>query len=66
MLFTPPSGPGSRLAFSFRRPIGWLPVEEDADLHSQLEDLLSHVRRCEKWARFDDRLDLLSRLERNH
>jgi hypothetical protein len=46
--------------------MGWLPVEGDVDLHSQLEDLLSHVRRCEKWARFDDRLDLLSRIEGNH
>jgi len=65
MLFTPPIGPGSRLSFAFRRPIGWLPIDEDTDLHSQLEDLLNHVRRCEKWARFDDRLDLLSRLEGN-
>jgi hypothetical protein len=43
--------------------MGWFPVKDDTDLHTQLEDLLGHVRRCEKWARFDDRLDLISRLE---
>ncbi|HEY8762285.1 MAG TPA: hypothetical protein VIP52_15390 [Candidatus Dormibacteraeota bacterium] len=48
-----------------RRAVVWLPVEDDTDLQSQLEDLLSHVRRCEKWARLDDRLDLLGRLEGN-
>ncbi len=63
MLFTPPTGPTSKLSFAARRPIGWLPVENDTDLQSQLEDLLSHVRRCEKWARFDDRMDLLGRIE---
>lgn len=30
------------------------------DLGSQLEDLVTHALRCEKWARFDDRLDLVS------
>jgi hypothetical protein len=63
MLFTPPNGPISRLSFAARRPMGWFPVKDDTDLHTQLEDLLGHVRRCEKWARFDDRLDLISRLE---
>ena len=66
MLFTPPTGPGQRLSFAARRPIGWLPIKDDTDLHSQLEEILGHVRRCEKWARFDDRLDLISRLESNH
>jgi hypothetical protein len=33
------------------------------DHHSQLEDLLGHVRRCERWARLDDRIDLSWRLE---
>lgn len=51
--------------FAPRRDAGWLPVEDDTDLQTQLEDLLSHVRRCEKWARFDDRLDLLGRLDRS-
>jgi hypothetical protein len=45
--------------------MAWLPAKDDTDLHSQLEELLSHVRRCEKWARFDDRLDLISRIEGN-
>lgn len=33
------------------------------DHHSQLEELLGHVRRCEAWARIDDRIDLRWRLE---
>jgi hypothetical protein len=65
MLFTRPTGPGSKPPFVVRRAVVWLPVEDDTDLQSQLEDLLSHVRRCEKWARLDDRLDLLGRLEGN-
>ena len=28
------------------------------DFPTQLEEILSHVRRCEKWARLDDRIDL--------
>jgi hypothetical protein len=32
--------------------------EAPVDLGSQLEDLRTHVLRCERWARFDDRLDL--------
>jgi hypothetical protein len=31
---------------------------EVPDHHSQLEELFSHVRRCEKWAQLDDRIDL--------
>jgi hypothetical protein len=34
------------------------------DLGSQLEDLMTHVLRCERWARFDDRLDLAWSVER--
>jgi hypothetical protein len=37
---------------------------ELADLGSQFEDVLLHVLRCEKWARFDDRLELAMALER--
>ena len=35
------------------------------DHHSQLEELLGHVRRCERWARLDDRIDLSWRLDGN-
>jgi hypothetical protein len=63
MAFTRPVGPGSHFPFAPRRSAGWLPVEDEPDLQSQLESLLSHVRRCEKWARFDDRLDLLGRVD---
>jgi hypothetical protein len=63
MGFTRPVGPGSHFPFAPRRSTGWLTVEAEPDLQSQLESLLSHVRRCEKWARFDDRLDLLGRIE---
>ena len=38
---------------------------EVPDHHSQLEELLSHVRRCERWARLDDRIDLNWRLGGN-
>jgi hypothetical protein len=34
------------------------------DLHSQLEDLLSAVRSAEENWRFDDRLDLATRLQK--
>jgi hypothetical protein len=37
---------------------GLAPGAEPDDLGSQLEDLRTHVLRCERWARFDDRLDL--------
>jgi hypothetical protein len=32
--------------------------ENVPDFQTQLEEILSHVRRCEKWARIDDRIDL--------
>jgi hypothetical protein len=34
-----------------------------ADLGSQLEDLFTHVMRCERWACFEDRLDLAVAVE---
>jgi hypothetical protein len=39
--------------------------DEVPDHHSQLEELLGHVRRCERWARLDDRIDLSWRLGGN-
>ena len=35
------------------------------DLGSQLEDLVMHVLRCERWARLDDRLDLAMIVQRS-
>lgn len=35
-----------------------------SDLGSQLEDLITHVMRCERWAQFDDRLDLAFAVQR--
>jgi len=32
-----------------------------SDLPTQLEDLMVHVLKCERWARFDDRLNLAMR-----
>jgi hypothetical protein len=34
-----------------------------SDLGSQLEDLMVQVMDCERWARFDDRLDLATRTD---
>ena len=34
------------------------------DLQTQIEDLLSHVRRCESWERLEDRIDLAIRVRR--
>lgn len=34
------------------------------ELGSQLEDLIVHVYRCEKWARLDDRIELALNVER--
>jgi hypothetical protein len=39
-------------------------VPQAADLGSQLEDLIVHVFRCEKWARLDDRIDLALNVDR--
>jgi hypothetical protein len=38
---------------------------ETPDHHSQLEELFGHVRRCERWARLDDRIDLSWRIDGN-
>ncbi|MDQ6918582.1 MAG: hypothetical protein M3Z98_04395 [Candidatus Dormibacteraeota bacterium] len=40
-------------------------LPEAPDHHSQLEELLGHVRRCERWARLDDKIDLNWRLGGN-
>ena len=40
-------------------------VVDIPDHHSQLEELIGHVRRCERWARLDDRIDLSWRLDGN-
>ena len=72
-----PQWPGFPLPFPSRRnsnPMSpAIPVAPEAmaaqveapDHHSQLEDLLGHVRRCERWARLDDRIDLSWRLDGN-
>lgn len=39
-------------------------MAQNPDLGSQLEDLRIHVLRCERWAQFDDRLDLALRISR--
>jgi hypothetical protein len=69
-----PQWPGFRLPFGTPAPkpappvappavpADEIPVEEIPDHHSQLEELLGHVRRCERWARLDDRIDLSWRL----
>ncbi len=62
-----PQLPGFPLPFRPKRPVTELaapPVAEAApDHHTQLEELIGHVRRCEKWARIDDRIDLSLRLQ---
>ena len=69
-----PQWPGFPLPFSGRRtvPIAAPAVEPESasvaevpDHHSQLEELIGHVRRCERWARLDDRIDLSWRLSGN-
>jgi hypothetical protein len=64
-----PQWPGfpSPFAAGRRRPVAPTPPPgaEIPDHHSQLEELLGHVRRCEVWARIDDRIDLRWRLEGN-
>jgi hypothetical protein len=54
----------------WHRPPGPAPakppsVEGFSDIGSQLEDLVTHVMRCERWARFEDRLDLAVAVERS-
>jgi hypothetical protein len=70
---TYPQFPGFRLPFGGRpsdppeprplRPIAVPSDEEVPDHHSQLEELIGHVRRCERWARLDDQIDLSLRLD---
>jgi hypothetical protein len=36
---------------------------ETDDLGTQLEDLIAHVMRCERWARLDDRIALAVEVE---
>ena len=67
---TYPQWPGFRLPFPARpaepRPLTPIPVARDTDIpdhHTQLEELLGHVRRCERWARLDDQIDLSWRLD---
>lgn len=50
-----PPGPGSP------KP----PPAPLADRGDELEDLLAHVLRCERWARFDDRPDLAHAIDRS-
>ena len=67
---TYPQWPGFRLPFGRQpdpepRAMPQIPVpveDEVPDHHSQLEEILGHVRRCERWARLDDRIDLSWRL----
>jgi hypothetical protein len=44
-------------------PLGSGPAHV-SDLGSQLEDLIIQVLRCERWARFDDRIDLALAVDR--
>ena len=49
------------------KPVQPIPVaaaDEVPDHHTQLEELIGHVRRCERWALLDDRIDLSWRLDR--
>lgn len=67
-----PQWPGFPRAFSVRRPVSATPdsvplsgPDSVPDSHSQLEELFGHVRRCERWAAIDDRIDLAWRLDGN-
>ena len=61
---TYPQWPGFPLPFSPRRSPVRRPAVDVPDHHTQLEDLLGHVRRCERWAALDDRIDMWLRQER--
>ena len=69
-----PQWPGFPLPFHGRRtpPIAApaieperAPIADVPDHQSQLEELIGHVRRCERWACLDDRIDLSWRLSGN-
>lgn len=63
MMPTYPQWPGFPIPFAARRPfLSRLPQGDIPDHHTQLEDLIGHVRRCERWAALDDRIDLQTRL----
>jgi hypothetical protein len=47
-----------------RKPPSTAPDAPPDDLGSQLEDLWTHVMRCERWEQFEDRLDLAVRIAR--
>jgi hypothetical protein len=59
-----PQWPGFPLPFAARRSPARRPAGDAPDHHTQLEDLLSHVRRCERWAALDDRIDMWLQRER--
>jgi hypothetical protein len=66
MIPTHPQWPGFQLPFPRRAsepPAIPLAQDEVPDHHTQLEELLGHVRRCERWARLDDLIDLHLRLD---
>jgi len=58
-----PQWPGFPLPFPRSRYVPNAEGVEVPDHHSQLEELFGHVRRCEKWAQLDDRIDLSWRLQ---
>jgi hypothetical protein len=54
-----PQWPGIPVPFGSRRGLPPTPAGvEIPDHQTQLEELLNHVRRCERWANLDDRIDL--------
>jgi hypothetical protein len=57
--------PGRRGSNPMARALPAASQAEAPDHHSQLEELFGHVRRCERWARLDDRIDLSWRLDGN-
>lgn len=60
-----PHIPYARRGFgSEPRPAGWSPAAQNADLHSQLEEILNAVWKAEADWRFNDRLDLALRKRR--
>lgn len=63
-----PQWPGFRMTFGavqgprLPQPGPARTEDEIPDHHTQLEELFGHIRRCERWARLDDRIDLSWRL----
>jgi len=56
-----PQWSGFPLPFPRSRRIRLAESEEVPDHQTQLEEILSHVRRCERWAELDDRFDRIWR-----